>query len=593
MFQTFDATTSPDQGPPRLAALRGHLAAEGLTGCLVPRSDRFQGEYVAASDARLAWLTGFTGSAGFCVVVPEVAGVFVDGRYRVQVKQQVDTAAFTPVDWPEVQLADWLKEQAPAQAVIGFDPWLHTIEEVEKLRAALEGTSITLEPVSNPVDAIWHDRPAPPSAAFFAQPEELAGETSEDKRARLAIALAQKNQAAALITLPDSVAWLMNIRGADIPCNPVPHAMALLGTDGTVTLFCDPAKAEALDLGAELRPESDLPRILTEHPGPVRVDAASAPVAVAGLLGDRMVRGDDPCRLPKARKNAAEVAGMIEAHDRDAVAMVRFLAWLDQEAPSGGLTEIDVVTALEGFRAETNALREISFETICGAGPNGAIVHYRVTEASNRAVKPGELLLIDSGGQYVDGTTDITRTVAVGEVPEAHKAAFTRVLKGVITLSMLRFPQGIAGAHIDALARAALWSAGMDYGHGTGHGVGSYLCVHEGPQGLSRRSTVPLETGMILSIEPGHYREGEYGIRIENLVVVREAPELEGQDPIDFLHFRTLTHVPIDRRLILPDLLTPAERDWIDGYHAEVLARIGPRLDAATSPWLEAACAPL
>ena len=591
MFQTFDATTTPDQGPPRLAALRAHLAGQGIDGCLVPRADRFQGEYVAPCDERLAWLTGFTGSAGFAVVLPDVAGVFVDGRYRLQVRQEC-ADVFTPVDWPEVKLADWLKDQG-AQGRIGFDPWLHTVDEITRLREALTGTGIDLEPVANPVDAVWEGRPPPPSAPFFAQPEDLAGESSADKRARLAKPLAEAGQAAALITLPDSIAWLMNIRGADIPRNPVPHAMALLGAGGNVTLFCDPAKAAGLGLDAVVRPEAELPEALAGISGKVLVDPKSAPYAVADILGERLVKGDDPCALPKARKNAAEVAGTIAAHDRDAVAMVRFLAWLDAEAPSGRLMETDVVTALEGFRAETNALRDISFDTICGAGPHGAIVHYRVTLKTDRAVWPDELLLVDSGGQYVDGTTDITRTVAVGEVPEAPKAAFTRVLKGLIGLSALRFPQGIAGAHIDAIARAALWQVGLDYGHGTGHGVGSYLCVHEGPQGISRRSTVPLETGMIVSIEPGHYREGDYGIRIENLAVGREAPKLPDQDPIDFLHFQTITYVPIDRRLILPELLTGAERDWLNAYHAEVLARVGPRLDPATLRWLEAATAPL
>ena len=592
MFQTFEASTSPDQGPPRLAELRAHLRASDLTGCLVPRSDRFQGEYVAPCDERLAWLTGFTGSAGFACILPDIAGLFVDGRYRLQVRDQT-ADDFTPVDWPEIKLSDWLKDHAPTDAVIAYDPWLHTIEEIEQLTEDLTGPGIRLEPVSNPIDAIWADRPALPTAPFFAQSDTLAGETSAEKRARLAKALETDGHEAALITLPDSIAWLMNIRGADIPRNPVPHAMALLRADGEVTLFCDPAKARQLDLDAAISPEDRLPEVLAALAGPVLAEPRTAPAAIATLLGDRMARGADPCSLPKARKSAAEIAGAIDAHDRDAVAMIRFLAWLDQTAPSGGLTEIDVVTALEGFRAETNALRDISFETICGAGPNGAIVHYRVTENTNRPVRAGELLLVDSGGQYVDGTTDITRTIAIGEIMDGPKAAYTRVLKGVIALSTLRWPTGVGGGHIDAFARAALWQVGLDYGHGTGHGIGSYLCVHEGPQSLSRRSTVPLEPGMILSIEPGHYREGAYGIRLENLAVVREAPELPDQDPIDFLHFRTLTHVPFDRRLIRPELLTGDEVAWLDSYHADVRSRIGPRLDTATQSWLEQASAPL
>jgi Xaa-Pro aminopeptidase len=599
MFQTFEVTARPEQGPPRLAALRAEMARDGVDGFLVPRADAHQGEYVADCDARLAWLTGFTGSAGFAAILADVAGVFVDGRYRVQVRAQV-ADVFTPVNWPEVKLADWLAVQMPDGGVMGYDPWLHTLDEIEKLARALEGRGIALRATANLVDRIWTDRPAPPAAPFTAWPEDLAGETHAAKRARLAAILAADGAAAAVLTLPDSIAWALNIRGADVACNPVPQAFAILHADGTCDLFARPGKAAgvAAHLGADVRlhPEAAFLDALAALTGPVRIDPATAPRIVADRLATAKVevrRGTDPCLLPKACKNAVEIAGTREAHLRDGAAMVQFLAWLDAAAPRGGLTEIAVVRALEGFRRATNALREISFETICGSGPHGAIVHYRVTEETDRPISEGELLLVDSGGQYIDGTTDITRTIAVGPVPEGAAEAYTRVLRGMIGISRLRFPKGVAGGHIDTVARMALWEAGLDYDHGTGHGVGVYLSVHEGPQRISRTSDVALEPGMILSNEPGYYREGAWGIRIENLVVVRDAAPVPGGDARTWRDFETLTWVPLDRRLILPALLAQAERDWVDTYHAGVLARIGPRVEGTARAWLEAACAPL
>ena len=604
MFQTFDAPTRPEDGPPRLAALRAHLAAQGLDGFLIPRADAWQGEYVSPHDERLSWLTGFTGSAGFCIVLPEVAGVFIDGRYRVQVKAQVDLVAFTPVNWPETKPADWLRAQLTADATIGFDPWLHTPKEIKELEAGLKGTAIRLVPVPNAVDAIWPDQPAPACGKIALQPLEFAGESAEDKLARVAAILREAGQEAAVLTAPDSISWLLNIRGSDVPKNPVVQAFAMLSSRGKLDLFIDPAKLEGVTLPAPVRchrPDS-LRAALQGLTGPVRIDPGSVPVwvlqelAEAGRLqgdGIPVAHGDDPCLLPKARKNAAEIAATGEAHLRDGAAMAEFLAWLDAEAPKGQLTEIAVVTALEGFRRATNALRDISFDTICGAGPNGAIVHYRVTRGTDRPVKPGELLLVDSGGQYIDGTTDITRTVAIGEVGDVERACFTRVLQGMIAISRLRWPVGRAGRDLEAVARYPLWLAGLDYDHGTGHGVGAYLSVHEGPARLSRVSEVPLEPGMILSNEPGYYREDAFGIRIENLVVVEEAPALPGADDRSMLAFRTLTWVPIDRRLIVPAMLAPGERDWLNAYHAEVAARIGPRLSAAAQDWLRAATAPI
>jgi Xaa-Pro aminopeptidase len=601
MFQTFTATTRPDQGPPRLSALRAHLAGQGLDGALVPRADAHQGEYVAACDDRLSWLTGFTGSAGFCLVLADRAGVFIDGRYRVQVRQQVDPAAFTPVAWPETQPGPWLRGALPGGGRIGFDPWLHTRDEIDRLDRALEGSGIVLVPVGNPVDAVWHDRPAPPDAPAEAYPDRLAGQTAAEKRSQLAEALRAAGQAAAVLTLPDGICWLLNLRGADIPRNPVMQANAILHDDGRVDLFAAAGKLDdrlRAQLGPEvaLHPPEEFAPSLARLTGPVRVDRTSAPLAVSRTLeaaGIVVAWDRDPTLLPKARKSAAEIAATAEAHLRDGAAMAEFLCWLDAEAPQGGLTEIAVATALEGFRRATNALRDISFDTICGAGPNGAIVHYRVTTDSDRPVRAGDLLLVDSGGQYVDGTTDVTRTIAVGAVGADERAAFTRVLRGMIAISRLRWPRGLAGMHLDALARYPLWLAGQDYDHGTGHGVGVFLSVHEGPQRLSRISDVPLDPGMILSNEPGYYREGAFGIRIENLVVVEPAPALPGADPRDMLVFRTLTFVPIDRRLILADLLHPEERAWLDAYHAEVRERIGPRVSAPARAWLEAATAPL
>ncbi len=591
MFQTFEVASSPDQGPPRLAALRQVMQTAALDGFLVPRADAHQGEYVAPADDRLAWLTGFTGSAGFAAVLAHIAGVFIDGRYRLQVHQQV-AADFTPVHWPEVQLDVWLKEQMPQGGTLGFDPWLHTVEEIAALRKSLKETGIILRSCDNLVNRIWHDRPAPPNAKFEAYPIEYAGESHDDKIARLASDI---TGTAAITTLPDSIAWLLNIRGSDIERNPVPQAFAIIRANGHVDLFARPGKAEHLagHFGDKvtIRDQLEFPDAVAALPGPVQIDNKYCPQIIADRLGDKARNAMDPCLLPKARKNATEIAGARAAHLRDGAAMVRFLAWLDAEAPKGGLMEIDVVTALETFRRETNQLRDISFETICGAGGNGAIVHYRVTEDSNRPVKPGELLLVDSGGQYIDGTTDITRTVIVGTPSNDHIDCYTRVLQGMIAISRTQFPKGVSGQHLDALARAPLWAAGLDYDHGTGHGVGAYLSVHEGPQGLSRRATIPFEPGMILSNEPGYYRADEFGIRIENLIVVQAAPK--GPDGRDHLAFETLTYVPLDRRLIDTALLGPQERDWIDRYHTDTLRLIGPHVDGAALDWLTRACAPL
>lgn len=593
MFQSFSETSSPEQGPPRLAALRAEMEAAGLDGFIVPRADAHQGEYVAERDSRLAWLTGFTGSAGFCVALHDTAGVFVDGRYRVQVRAQV-ADVFTPVDWPEVTLGGWVSRNVSPGAVVGFDPWLHTLAQLRELEASTGG--IVLRRTGNLVDRIWKDQPPAPATPAFVQPVDLTGEAHADKIARLAGTLAPAK--AAVLTLPDSICWLLNIRGDDVPRTPFVHGFALLHEEGRVTLFVNPDKL--VNLGDHLGPDVSVAPVeeflpsLSRLGGPVQIDPASCPVIVADTLAEaglEMIEAQDPCALPKACKTAAELDGTRAAHLRDGAAMARFLCWLDQQTP-GSFSEIDVVTRLEAERAATNALRDISFDTIAGAGPNGAIVHYRVTEKTNRTVAPG-LLLVDSGGQYVDGTTDITRTMAIGAVGDDERRAFTLVLKGMIAISRLRWPKGLAGRDMDALARMALWEHGLDYGHGTGHGVGSYLSVHEGPQRLARTGTVPFLPGMILSNEPGFYREGAFGIRIENLVVVEEAPALPGQTVPEMLRFETLTYVPIDTRLVDRELLTAAERDWLNSYHANVLARIGPLVDGEVSGWLTRACAPI
>lgn len=601
MFQSFETTSDAASGAGRLRALRSHLAELELVGYLVPRADAHQGEYVAPRDERLAWLCGFTGSAGFCAVLPDSAGVFIDGRYREQVRSQVDLAHFTPVPWPETKLADWLRGQLPQGGRIGYDPLFHTAGEIGKLTGDLQGSGITLQACDDAIGAIWPDQPAPPLGRLSIYPEALAGESHADKRARLAKVLQDAGQSAAVLSLPDSIAWLLNIRGADIARNPVPHCFALLYADGSVSLFIDERKlSDALRAhlagAVRIHPVEQFETALVGAKGPLRLDQASIPARVPDLLdrhGVAHVWGADPCALPKARKNAAEIAATGEAHLRDGAAMCTFLHWYDDMAGTG-ISEIDLVTRLEQCRRDSGALLDISFDTIAGSGPNGAVIHYRVTEDSNRKLQPGDLVVLDSGGQYRDGTTDITRTLPVGDVGAEEKAAFTRVLKGMIAVSRLRWPCGLAGQHLEAVGRVPLWQAGQDFDHGLGHGVGVYLCVHEGPQRLSRISDVALEPGMILSNEPGYYRPGAFGIRIENLVVVEPAQPPEGGDADrDMLQFRTLTWCPIDRRLIDLTLLQDDERSWIDAYHATCRQQLSPRLAKAAQIWLDRATAPL
>ncbi len=602
MFQNFDVTSSPETGATRLLALRDALKSRGFAGFLVPRADAHQGENVAPRDERLAWLTGFTGSAGSCAALMDKAGVFIDGRYRIQVKSQIDLAVFTPVNWPETREAEWLAENLNKGDVLGYDPMLHGFDEIEKMRKTLLPVGVILQETQNLVDEIWHDQPLPPQGKIVPHPSEFSGVESNVKRANIAKNLIEKNLSAMVLTQPDSIAWLLNIRGSDVANTPVPLCFAVLKSDTTLDLFADSAKINQTVLdhfGADISVHSpdQLGAYLQGISGNIGVDKETAPIWINTQLtitenNSKCVWTKDPCALPKARKNPAELAGARSAHLRDAAAMVEFLHWVDETVPNGKTSEIDVAKKLENFRLNTNALTDISFETISAAGPNGAICHYRVDTDSNRIINNPDLLLVDSGGQYLDGTTDITRTIAIGKPQDDMAKMFTLVLKGMISVSRLRWPAGRAGRDLETFARHALWQQGLDYDHGTGHGVGSYLGVHEGPAHLSSKGEVPLEPGMILSNEPGYYREGAWGIRIENLLIVNEPSIPMGGDR-KMLSFETITWVPIDLRLIDPTMLSPEELNWVNQYHQDVLEKIGPLVQGKTLDWLHQACAPV
>ena len=602
MFQSFEHTAMRELTAERVTALRSAMKDQGIDGFIVPRADAHQGENVAPRDQRLAWLTGFTGSAGVAVVLAERAAIFVDGRYTLQAADQVDDAVLEIVPIHKTSVAEWLEDALPKGARLGYDAWLHGKAEIDKLRAvAKEKAAGVVSVPENLIDKIWEDQPPAPAGSVRVHPVDVAGEEASAKRARIAEAVAEEGATVAVLSLPDSIAWLLNIRGSDIARSPVAHGFALIHDDGRVDLAMDPDKIggevrEHLGNEVAIHPTEALPEVLRSVNGPVLLDKSSCPlwfVEQFSEAGNDLIWGRDPCVVPKATKNTAELEGMRAAHLRDGAAMVRFLAWLDAAMEAGEtLTEIDIVTRLEGFRGEGGDLEDISFDTIAGSGPNGAIVHYRVSRASNRTIAPGDLLLVDSGAQYPDGTTDVTRTMATGPVTDSHRRHFTLVLKGMIGMSRARWPKGLNGRDLDPLARIALWRAGLDYDHGTGHGVGACLNVHEGPQSLSRRGTAEILPGMILSNEPGFYVAGSHGIRIENLVIVTEPAVPDGGERA-MLGFETLTWVPIDRRLIDPALLDVDEAEWLDGYHAEVLERIGPLVDGGAADWLRGACAPI
>ncbi len=601
-FQSFEEPARAASGP-RIAALRAELERRNLTGFILPRADRHQNEYVPPSEERLAWLTGFTGSAGCAIVLPDRAVLFVDGRYTLQARNQVDGAIFSFEHLVETPPAKWLEANLQPGARIGYDPWLHTVDGAERLAkacAAVGAALIATEP--NPVDLLWKDRPAPPEGPIILHDVRFAGEPAAAKLQRIAAEIAKARADALVISDPQAVAWAFNIRGSDVAHTPIPLVFALVPQEGRPALYAGVAKMnkaarQALAEIADLRePDQFVPDLeaLGRARRTVRLDPATGADALARIVisaGGKISRGADPIAQMKAVKNTAEIAGARAAHLRDGAAVTRFLAWFDREAPRGALSEIDAVAALESFRRDTGLLKDISFPTIAGSGPNGAIVHYRVSRASNRRIALGDMFLIDSGGQYEDGTTDITRTVIVGQPTAEMRTRFTLVLKGHIAIARAVFPDGTAGAQLDSFARAPLWAAGLDFDHGTGHGVGSYLSVHEGPARISKLGTVPLKRGMILSNEPGYYKPGAYGIRIENLVLVVEAPTPPGGEK-SLNAFETLTLAPIDRRLIDPTLLDADELAWLKLYHARVAEKLAPLLDEPTRTWLDQATKP-
>ncbi|HUK61229.1 MAG TPA: aminopeptidase P family protein [Stellaceae bacterium] len=587
----------------RIARLRAELSRHGVDGMLVPRADAHQGEYVPASEQRLAWLTGFTGSAGLAVVLADRAALLTDGRYTLQARDQVDTALYTLRHVSEEPATEWIAANLQEGGALGYDPWLHTPGELDRYRAAAERAGGSLRALaSNPIDAIWTGRPAPPLAPVVAHELRFAGKDAAEKRREIAATLAKDGLDAAVLTGPDSIAWLLNIRGGDVPHTPLPLSFAVLHRDGQVELFIDGRKlapATRAHLGNEVSvAEPDALGPALDRLGAAKKRVLADPAIASSWVferlaaaGARVHRAPDPCQLPKACKNETELAGTRAAHTRDGAALTRFLAWLAANAGAGNLKEIAVSDELEKFRRGGEYFRDLSFPTISGAGSNGAIVHYHATPRTERRLEPGTLYLVDSGAQYLDGTTDVTRTVAIGEPSAEMRERFTRVLKGHIALALCHFPKGTSGSQLDALARRALWEAGLDYDHGTGHGVGSYLGVHEGPQRISKLpSAQPLVPGMIVSNEPGYYKTGAYGIRIENLVVVTTLADTGERE---MLGFETITLAPIDLACIERGLLDAREAAWLDAYHARVREVLTPLVDAKTAHWLAAATRPL
>ena len=605
MFQTFDAPDDASAGAARTKSVRALMQRAKIDAFIVPRADEHQGEYVPLCAERLKWLTGFSGSAGTAVVTKTKAALFTDGRYTLAARAQVPTDTYeivltTPTDRP----VDWLIKSLPSGAVVGIDPWLHTVAEVGRLQVALKEKGLILKPVArNLVDEAWHlTRPAPANGAVRVQPVKFAGTPAQDKIDKLQARLVTDGQDAVVLTLPDSISWLFNIRGRDIARNPVVLAFAVVPAKGKPELFIYGSKLDAT-VRAHLKslcklaePAKFVERLATLKAAGsrVRLDPETAAWAIARKLGgsSKIIEGADPCIAVKAAKTSAELTATKAAHRRDGAAMVRFLSWLDREAPQGTVDEITAVKKLEACRAENGDLLELSFDTISGSGPNGAIVHYRVTTATNRPLKSGELFLVDSGAQYIDGTTDVTRTIAIGKPATEMRERYTLVLKGHIAIATARFPKGTRGIDLDPYARRALWTHGLDFDHGTGHGVGCYLSVHEGPQSISKRGMATLEAGMIVSNEPGYYKEGAYGIRIENLEIVTSLSPIAGGDR-PMMGFETITFVPYDRRLIALNLLDATERTWINAYHANVARIIGPLVGGSDLTWLMAATAPL
>lgn len=603
MHQTFESASDPSLGPPRVKAVRALMSDAGVQALLVPRSDEFQGEYVPASAERLKWLTSFSGSAGLAIISTKAAALATDGRYTLQAKAQVHANTFEVIDSVATPWIEWLAAKLPKGGIIGYDARLHTAHAIAALKSEAEkhGFSLKALPV-NLVDKAWgRSRPPSPIEPITVQPLDFAGVAAETKVGELQKLLKTEEQDAAVLTMPDSICWLFNIRGSDVPHNPVVLCFAIVPAKGKAELFVDLAKltvdskkhlvafakvTHIDEFGARLR------ELKAEKDRRIRIDQSTASAWAVNTLGAGAVHAADPTVLPKAKKNAAELEGARAAHLRDGVAMTRFLAWLDGEAQSNSLDEIRIVQRLEAFRSQTGALKDISFDTIAGSGPNGALPHYRVTKDSNRLLQQGEMIVVDSGGQYQDGTTDITRTIAIGTPSQEMRQRFTQVLKGHIAIATARFPVGTRGIQLDTLARYHLWQSGLDFDHGTGHGVGSFLSVHEGPQSISKRGMAALEAGMIISNEPGFYKQGAFGIRIENLEVVTEAKPIKGGDR-PMLGFESLTLAPIDARCIEPDQLTQAEVAWLNAYHGRVQSALMPHLAADEQKWLIAATKPI
>lgn len=598
MFQTYDPVSDRSYAGKHLPLLRAEMQKRNLDGFIIPHDDEYQNEYIPAYAERLLWISGFSGSAGAAVVLEDKAVIFVDGRYTLQVRQQADDAYFAYEDVVDCPPDQWLASNAPKGARIGYDPMLHTGAGLKRLEAAANKAGFTLIPVDdNPVDAAWSNQPAPPVAKVTPHELGFAGKPSEEKRGEIAAAVKEAGADALLLTAPPSIAWLFNIRGGDVSRTPLPLARAILSADGKATLFVAPEKVNNelsgfLGPDVDIRAEGGVPAALKklgEEGKTVAVDPALAPVKYAQELKDagaRIVEMTDPCALPRACKNGTEISGTRAAHIRDGAAVTRFLHWLANTAPSGGVDEIEAAKKLEAFRAEKGDLIDISFDSISGAGSNGAVVHYKVDTRTNRKIETNSLFLIDSGGQYRDGTTDITRTVAIGQPTAEMRDRFTRVLKGHIALATMRFPAGTTGSALDAFARKPLWDAGLDYDHGTGHGVGSFLGVHEGPQRIAKApNSQALKPGMIISNEPGYYKTGEFGIRIENLIVVTPPEPVEGGER-EMMGFETITLAPIDLALVVPALLTESERHWLNKYHARVRQTLTPLVPKDVADWL-------
>ncbi len=600
-YQHFDVTTSPSQGVTHVALLRAEMKRMGLDGFIVPHEDEHQNEYLPDANERLAWVSGFTGSAGAAIVFMDKAFLYADGRYTLQSREQTDRSVFEVKDFHATSLADEIAA-APKGSVIGYDSRLISPTSLAGLQTAAAGAGVTLKSVPNPLDVAWAERPEQPMAMIVPQPLDYAGVASVDKRARIAANLKANKLKAALITAPSSLAWLFNIRGGDVIRSPLPLGQAVLKDDGTAELFIEHEKIsdgllEWLGNEVGVRDPDEIFNTIAALSGQaVMIDPAQSSAYWLESLtsaGASPFMADDPCLLPRACKNTVEIAGTRAAHIRDGAVLTEFLHWVATEATKTLPTEIEVAQKLEAMRIAGHGLKDLSFDTISGFGPHGALPHYKVNVASDLRIKTGNLLLVDSGGQYADGTTDVTRTMAIGEPTPEHRRMFTLVLKGHIALAMVKFPAGTTGTHLDILARQFLWAEGFDYDHGTGHGVGVYLGVHEGPQRISKAlNKYALQTGMIVSNEPGFYKENDFGIRIENLQYVTEAVIPEGGERA--MHgFQNLTWAPIDRNLIEVGLLTPTERQYMDDYHAEVVRLVGPLVKPEVRAWLGEVCAAL